>query len=160
VVNQDLPPAAREGTATAIVAGSLDVEPIRDSRLLTLKVEHTSPELAARIANSYTENFIRSSLERKFEANSYARNFLEERLAQTRQRLEDSERQLVAYAQQQGIVTTNVDSGTGQGGAPSSRSMPPRWRPSTRRFSRRAPNASRPSSASASRRPIAAPPTS
>ena len=116
VISQDLPPAARENAAVGVVAGSLKVEPVRDSRLLTLKVEHTSPELAARIANGYTDNFIRLSLERKFEANSYARTFLEERLAQTRQRLEDTERQLVAYAQQQGIVTTNVDSGSSAGG--------------------------------------------
>jgi len=116
VISDELPPAARERVAMGMVAGSMKVEPVRESRLLRLLVEHTNPELAARIANSYTENFIRSSLERRFEANSYARNFLEQRLAQTRRRLEDSERQLVAYARQQGIVTTNVDSGTGEGG--------------------------------------------
>ncbi len=116
VVSQEIDPRSREAVAIGIVGGSAKVEPVRDSRLLTLTVEHTNPELAARIANSYTENFIRSSLERRFEANSYARNFLEQRLAQTRRRLEDSERQLVAYAQRQGIVTMNVDSGSGQGG--------------------------------------------
>ncbi len=115
-INQELDPRARASVATSLVARSMKVAPIRDSRLLSLTVEHTNPELAARIANSFTETFIRSSLERRFEANSYARNFLEQRLAQTRRRLEDTERQLVAYAQRQGIVTMNVDSGSGQGG--------------------------------------------
>ncbi len=117
-VNPALEREARTDAATSIVAGSLTVEPVRDSRLIGLSVESTSPELAMRIANSYAETFIRSSLERRFEANSYARNFLEQRLGTIRARLEQSERQLVAYAQRQGIVTLNVNSNSSaQGGS-------------------------------------------
>jgi len=108
--------AQREAIATNVLVGSILVEPTRDSRLLELSVESTDPVLAARIANAYGENFIRSNLERRFEATSYARNFLEQRLGTVKARLEDSERQLVAYAQRQGIVTLNVDSGSGEGG--------------------------------------------
>jgi len=115
VVDQEIAPAEREAIATRVVMEALTVEPIRESRLLSVEVEHTSPEIAAQVANSLTDNFIRSSIERRFEANSYARNFLEERLAQTRRRLDESERELVAYAQRNGIVTTNIDSGTGEG---------------------------------------------
>jgi len=106
-----------EGDRSAAVADALEasvtVTPIRDSRLIELSVENPSPELAARIANDYAETFIRMSLERRYEANSYARTFLEQRIGTVRGRLETSERQLVAYAQQQGIVTLNVDSGSG-----------------------------------------------
>jgi polysaccharide biosynthesis transport protein len=108
--------AARDSMAASFLEGSITIEPVRDSRLLELSVESTDPGLAARIANSYAENFIRANLERRFEATSYARNFLEQRLGTVKARLEQSERQLVAYAQQQGIVTLNVDSGTGEGG--------------------------------------------
>ncbi len=97
-------------------AGELEVEPVRDSRLIRLRVVHSDPALAARIANAYADVFIRTNLERRYEANSYARNYLEQRINTIRARLEQSERQLVAYAQQQGIVTLNIDSGSGQGG--------------------------------------------
>jgi capsular exopolysaccharide synthesis family protein len=110
------PRGVREAQAADFVQGSVAVNPLRDSRLIEITVESTDPELTARIANAYGENFIQSNLERKFEATSYARNFLEQRLASIRGKLEQSERQLVAYAQRQGIVTLNVDTGSGQGG--------------------------------------------
>lgn len=97
-------------------AGALEVEPIRDSRLIRLAIAHPDPALAARIANAYADVFIRNNLERRYEANSYARNYLEQRINTIRGRLEQSERQLVAYAQRQGIVTLTFDSGNGQGG--------------------------------------------
>jgi polysaccharide biosynthesis transport protein len=115
-VRQDQDRAVREAQAASLVGGSIQVAPLRDSRLIELTVEGTDPNLVARIANAYTENFIQSNLERRFEATSYARNFLEQRLATIKGRLEESERQLVAYAQRQGIVSLNVDSGSGQGG--------------------------------------------
>ncbi len=109
------PRPVREEQAAGFVQGSVAVNPVRDSRLIELAVESTDPELAAKIANAYGENFIQNNLERRFEANSYARSFLEQRLAAVRKKLEDSERQLVAYAQRQGIVTLNVDTGSGGG---------------------------------------------
>jgi capsular exopolysaccharide synthesis family protein len=116
VIDPAIGGAARSDIAAGIVHGSLQVDPARDSRLVKLIIVHTNPELAARIANAYAEMFIQSNLERRYEANSYARNFLEQRINTIRARLETSERQLVDYAQRQGIVTVNVDSGTGQGG--------------------------------------------
>lgn len=112
----ETPRAARDAQAADIVQGSVQINPIRDSRLIEITVESTQPELAAQIANAYGDAFIQSNLERRFEANSYARNFLEQRLASVRRKLEDSERQLVAYAQRQGIVSLTIDSGSGQSG--------------------------------------------
>ncbi len=114
--NPETPRAVRDVQAADRVQGSVHINPIRDSRLVEIFVESTDPELAARIANAYGEAFIQSNLERRFEATSYARNFLEQRLANVRRKLEDSERQLVAYAQKQGIVSLTIDSGSGQSG--------------------------------------------
>jgi polysaccharide biosynthesis transport protein len=102
---------AREAIAVNKLMRSVTVTPLRDTRLIEVEVISFDPALAARIGNAYAENFIQSGLERRFEATSYARRFLEERLASVRERLEDSERQLVAYAQQQGII--NIPSGSG-----------------------------------------------
>ena len=60
--------------------------------------------MAQRIANGYAEVFIADNLDRRYDASSYARKFLEERIQQLKVRLEDSERQLVKYAEDQGII--------------------------------------------------------
>ncbi len=109
--------ATREQSAVGIVHGSVEIEPVQDSRLIQVSAVSASPALAAQIANAYGESFIQSNLERRFEQNSYARNFLEQRLGGLKARLEQSERQLVAYAQQQGIINLNVDSGSGSAGS-------------------------------------------
>lgn len=100
-------PAARRqrlNRAGEILLENVGIAPVRLSRLVD--VSFTSPDtaLSARIANAWTRHFIELNLARRFEATSYARRFLEERLDQLRQRLEESERTLVAYASQQGII--------------------------------------------------------
>jgi capsular exopolysaccharide synthesis family protein len=113
--NREAPRSARQQQAVGRLTSAVDVQPDRDSRLMKLVVKTTDPELSAKIANSYADNFIQSNLERKFEATAYARSFLEQRIASTKAKLEKTERELVEYAQRQGIITLNVDSGNGSG---------------------------------------------
>lgn len=96
--------AARREAAVGLAAGGLSISPVRGSRLVTISFDSPDPVLSARLANAFAENFIQANLERKFESSRYARDFLEERLAQTKSRLEESERQLVAYAANQQII--------------------------------------------------------
>jgi capsular exopolysaccharide synthesis family protein len=96
--------ARRQQWATGVLQGGLGVLPVRDSRLVRLTFDSPDPGLSARVANAFADNFISSNLERKFEASAYARTFLEQRLAELKAKLEDSERQLVAYATQQQII--------------------------------------------------------
>jgi capsular exopolysaccharide synthesis family protein len=109
--DQDLPRQAREAAAAGMVQGAVTVATQRDSSLIGIAVEGPNPELTARLANAYADNFIQSNMERRYEATSYARNFLQQRIAAVKGRLEQSERQLVAYARQQGILTLSVDTG-------------------------------------------------
>lgn len=102
-------PAQRQRQATAKVMGGLTVEPVRASRLVNISYESSDREVAQRIVNAVAENFIGANLDRRFEGAGYARNFLEEKLATVKAQLEKSERDLVAYAQSQGIV--NVSAG-------------------------------------------------
>jgi len=118
-------PPARTGTAAAqaerrraialdVVQGGLGVTPVRGSRLVAVSFDNPDPVVAARVANAFAENFIQSNLDRKYESSSYAREFLEEQIAQTKGRLEEAERQLVAYAANQQII--NVGSEEGEDG--------------------------------------------
>lgn len=100
---------ARRLAVLAAIEDNLGVTPVRGSRLVNVSFESPDAVLAARVANAFAENFIQDNLDRKYESSSYAREFLEDRIAQTKSRLEDAERQLVAYASNQQII--NVQEG-------------------------------------------------
>lgn len=94
-----------ERALTGPVLASLNIEPVRNSRLVKLNFNSPDPELSARVANTYANEFIASGLERRLEASTFATKYLSERLAQLKQRLEDSERNFVVFAGQEKIVS-------------------------------------------------------
>lgn len=106
--------ALRRRMVLGMVRGGLSVQPVRGSRLVTVSFDSPDPQLSARLVNAFAENFIQSNLDRKYESSSFAREFLEERIAQTKSKLEEAERGLVAYAANQEII--NVSEGTAEGG--------------------------------------------
>ncbi|WP_374600453.1 GumC family protein [Brevundimonas sp.] len=107
---------ARRELAIRTIQQNLSVSPIRGSRLVAVGYDSPNPEVAARIANGFAENFIQANLDRKYESSSYAREFLEERIAQTKERLEDAERQLVDYAAAEQIINVgDNEDGSGPG---------------------------------------------
>jgi capsular exopolysaccharide synthesis family protein len=103
-----VPGEADRQTKLKIAAGKLmsgfDVDPVPQSRLISISYTSDDPGLAAQVTNAFADNFINSSLERRYEASSYARSFLERQIANVKRDLERSERSLVAYAQSQGII--------------------------------------------------------
>jgi len=98
---------ARAQGAAGRLRSLLSIAPVRGSRIVNVTISHPNPALAQRLANGYAEVYIADNLDRRYEASSYARKFLEDRLQQLRVRLEESERQLVKYAEQKGII--NLD---------------------------------------------------
>ena len=59
---------------------------------------------AARIANGVADSYVTSNLERRYGATAYARNFLKERLEELKLKLEESEKALVAYAEEKELI--------------------------------------------------------
>lgn len=102
--------------AANILLDNVEITPQRLSRLVDVSFTSPNPAFSASVVNNWTEQFISSTLERRFEATSYARKFLEERLEQLRGRLETSERRLVAYASQQGIVSVPASQSSSESG--------------------------------------------
>ena len=100
--------------ATAKIEDGLEVKPPEESQLIRFSFDSESPQLSAAIANQIADSFINSNLQRRYEASAYARDFLEKQIAKARGDLERSERQLVAYAQAQGIIDTG---GSGEDGS-------------------------------------------
>lgn len=94
----------RRKAVVDILLSNISISPVRGSSLVEVSFTSPNPTFSMKIVNAWTEHFIGSNLDRRFQATSYARKFLEDRLEQLRQRLEASERRLVAYAAQQGII--------------------------------------------------------
>jgi capsular exopolysaccharide synthesis family protein len=117
------PPSAAvlaRGWGVGFLEGGLGVFPVRDSRLVRISFDSPDPNLSARVANAFADNFIESNLQHRFEASAYARHFLEDRLAELKARLEDDERKLVAYATQQQIIQISEPSSGKDAPAPQS----------------------------------------
>lgn len=93
----------------------LSVTPVESSRLINLRFIHSDPRKAALIANTISENFINNDLQRKYNATSDARTFLEDRLKTVKASLAEAERELVTYASDNEIILIggdNSDSGS------------------------------------------------
>lgn len=105
--------ARRRAAALQTVQANLSVSPVRGSRLVAVGYDNPNPLVSARIANAFAENFIQANLDRKFGSSGYAREFLEERILQTKDRLEAAERQLVAYAANQQIINLTEPGASG-----------------------------------------------
>jgi capsular exopolysaccharide synthesis family protein len=112
--------ARRRKASLELLKDNLGVTPVRGSRLVIVSFDSPDPQLSAKVANAFAENFIQSNLDRRYESSSYAREFLEERIAQTKARLEEIERQLVAYATDQQIINLTEP---GEGDANAGRSL-------------------------------------
>ena len=100
----------RSAAAARYIMGGLTVEPVRNSRLVRVHFDSPDPDFSERASNAIAEAFIASNLERRFDSSSYAKTYLEDRLEELKLKLEDSERQLVEFAQQEQIVSSGEGS--------------------------------------------------
>ena len=103
----------RRRDAVTLVEKNITVSPVRGSRLVGVAFDSKSPTFSADVANALAENFITSNLDRRFQAASYARDFLEQHLAEEKQKLEASERAAVAYAASQQIISIPIPQAAG-----------------------------------------------
>lgn len=93
-----------------ILLEHLGVKNERLSRLFTISFTSPDANFSKQIIDAWGKHFIQATLERRYEMTSYARRFLEDRLARLRERIDASERQLVSYASIEGII--NLPTGT------------------------------------------------
>ena len=90
--------------AVGFVRARTTIEPVQNSRLVAVHFDSQVPSFSARVANALADGFIDQAVERRFGASSYASKYLEDQLAETKGRLEQSELALVEFAQREGLV--------------------------------------------------------
>lgn len=99
--------------ATDLLQEHVSISPIRGSSLVDVNFESPSRKLSAEIANAWIAQFIASNLDRRFNSTADARKFLEGQLAELKQKLEDSERNLSSYADNKEIITLSSEQTAG-----------------------------------------------
>lgn len=104
----------RKRAAAAKVRAGLEPTVLENSSVIEVAYSGEDPRLAADIANAVVEQFFLSSVERRFAASNYVRDFLGQRLAQLKERLETSERELINYAGNNGILTIPAETSAQQ----------------------------------------------
>lgn len=113
--------AARLRIAGEVLLRHVDVSPTRLSRLVSIRFTSPDAAFSSRVANIWSESFIQTNLERKIQATTYGRDLLQRQLAQAKDRLDQSQRQLVGYASAERII--NLPGQSGPQGATSERSI-------------------------------------
>jgi capsular exopolysaccharide synthesis family protein len=105
----------RQRVAGELLLKNFSLSPTRLSRLVDIAFTSPDPGMSSRVANVWADSFIQTNLERKLQATSYGRNLLQQQLAQLKDRLDVSQRQLVAYASAQRIINLPAQGGDGRG---------------------------------------------
>ncbi|MAS40300.1 MAG: chain length determinant protein EpsF [Porticoccaceae bacterium] len=85
----------------------LDVEPSRESNVISIAYSGSEPQFAAGLANAWAQAYIDTSLELKVEpAKQYAKWF-DSQTEELRKNLADAQKRLSDYQQERGIVATD-----------------------------------------------------
>jgi succinoglycan biosynthesis transport protein ExoP len=91
-------------SAVNIVLGNRSVRPVTGSRLVDIVYIDPAPARAQRVAMALADAYIASNIDKRFEANAYAKVFLQDQSKQLQLRLEKSERVLMDFAQREEII--------------------------------------------------------
>jgi len=86
---------------------SLEVQPERDTTIISLSFNATNPTLTRNIVNTHIQEFIAWQMDKKIDAAGSARVQLEKQIEIARINLEKAEKNLSEFAQKAGIVSLN-----------------------------------------------------
>jgi capsular exopolysaccharide synthesis family protein len=100
-----------------VLQDNLKVSFSEETRIAKIEFSSPDPRLAARVANSYADNYIKLNLSRRFDASSYSLDFLRDQIREAQARLGRSEREAINYARDARLIdATNAASSTGSSG--------------------------------------------
>ena len=105
-MDNSLPQDALVRIATSRVMSNLKVELVPNTSLLTIDYRDQNPAYARDIANQIAQSFIDLRIDQSSKTSVQAREFIQEQVALVKERLQESERALVAYAKTAGITVT------------------------------------------------------
>ncbi len=104
-VFKNLPAEQREGLTVGDLLEAVNIKPIAQSELVDIVVVSPYPELTAEIANTWADQFIRMSIESKFESVQSALSQLNRQLAEQNQKVLDAQAELLTYKEKERIIS-------------------------------------------------------
>ena len=88
-------------------AANLEVKPIPNSRLIQVRATARDPDLAQAIANAHANEYIRRTLQAKFELTGEARRYLDQEIERVRKEVDTTETALDRFRGEHGIVAAD-----------------------------------------------------
>src|SRR5579862_4883761 len=85
--------------------GRLQVDQVKDTRMILVKYESPNPQEAAAVVNALVENYIEYNFRTKYDASRQATGWMEQRLDELKVKVEKSEQAMVDYERQNDIVS-------------------------------------------------------
>jgi polysaccharide biosynthesis transport protein len=108
----DLEEATRLEPYVSTIQAGLKVEPVKEerlqftgTRLISIKFNHASPLVAAKIVNAIADTFVLSNLEQKTKFTSTTGDFLQQRIAELQSQIRNDEERLINYAKGHEILS-------------------------------------------------------
>lgn len=101
--------ATKPSLLTDAFLDRLQVEPVRNTRLVKIAFQSRNPELAAQAANAVADEAIAQQLDQKKAAGRYATGFLASQVTEARQALQGSEAQLTQFLAEHDILFVGSD---------------------------------------------------
>jgi len=117
--SNDLAEATRLEPYVSSIQAGLRVEPVKEerlqftgTRLISIKFNHASPVVAAKVANAIADTFVLSNLEQKTKFTSTTGDFLQQRIAELQSQIRNDEERLINYAKGHEILSLDAAQNT------------------------------------------------
>jgi len=117
--SSDLAEATRLEPYVSSIQVGLKVEPVKEerlqftgTRLISIKFNHASPMVAAKVANAIADTFVLSNLEQKTKFTATTGDFLQQRIAELQSQIRNDEERLINYAKGHEILSLDAAQNT------------------------------------------------
>jgi capsular exopolysaccharide synthesis family protein len=85
----------------------LEVRPVTGTSLVTIKITTPDPALSARLADAHASSYVRYGVDLRSQTNDEAGDFLQQKLVELKERIEQSEAALNTYRKEKGIISVD-----------------------------------------------------
>ncbi|HCF59273.1 MAG TPA: capsular biosynthesis protein, partial [Myxococcales bacterium] len=92
-----------------VLQAKLKVEPVKDSRIVQVRIEDRDAERAARLANTIADAYMQANLERRVEGTKDAAEWLQDQLADLKTGLSESELALHSFKEKNDLIYTTLE---------------------------------------------------
>ncbi len=98
-----------ESDPVARLQGMITVQPVKDSRIVTVSVDDTNPARAQRLANAISDAYVEENLDRKVDTTRAAGTWLADQLDGLKTKLDQSELKLFDFKRANDILTASIE---------------------------------------------------